>query len=384
MVKKEKRLVELFKKIVIKIFIEDRLLRNVTKRNSTIRRALVCYTVWPFYLKRSGHTNIQEMHRIVSAFDRLGFCVDVAHYTSAGKINYSQYDVIFGFGEPFERSFYINAIDITRVYYGTGAHAIHQNIAEVMRVSGFNQNYKSNILPKRLVPWFWTMSTTFSDFLIILGNAWTASTYRIYTDKPVISLNATSLVSEMKVKELSSIDECKTGYLWFGSSGLIHKGLDLCLEYFSKRPDLVLHVCGPKEEGFDLIVEPFLTRNNIFYHGFVDVNSSEFVDITDKCLFGILPSCSEGQSTSLLTLMAKGLIPVGTIFTGIDIDKYGYVIESLSVHALEQTVVRIESISNAVLKRKSMECTKVVMEQHSISSFEYNLTQILKSCLCEK
>ncbi len=40
--------------------------------------------------------------------------------------------------------------------------------------------------------------------------------------------------------------------MWFGSGGMIHKGLDLVLEVFARMQEYHLHICGPvhHEEDF--------------------------------------------------------------------------------------------------------------------------------------
>ena len=360
---------------------EGRFLKNINKCSTGNPRALISYTVIPFLSKKQSHTNQQESRVIAGLFDQLGYQVDFIHYTNPKKLNYQDYDVVFGFGEPFENSFRDSNCKAKRIYYATGAHVFHQNPAEAQRVINFNAKYSANLMPKRLVPWCWTLSSTFSDLLIVIGNEWTASTYRNFSDKPVLPINATALLNKDSANIQRHLPTARNNFLWFGSSGLVHKGLDLCLEYFVNHPEYTLHICGPQEPEFFSLMQKLLVNPNIIYHGFVDVNSEKFIDIASHCLFAILPSCSEGQATALLTAMGAGLIPIGSRYTGIDIEQLGYLIECLDVDSIDYAIKQARAQSDKVLQRQSEIVTEYIGNCHTCKVFESKLHRYLHLCL---
>jgi hypothetical protein len=99
----------------------------------------------------------------------------------------------------------------------------------------------------RFVEKTWTHQTTLVDGIIALGNEVCANSYRKYYDGPVYSLPAPFYETqngENIIRQRAS--SSKQHYLWFGGSGLIHKGLDLCLFIFHKSR-YFLHICGPIE-----------------------------------------------------------------------------------------------------------------------------------------
>ncbi len=362
---------------VFRVISNNRILSNVTNQSKDKSKVLVSYTTLPFYTRTNRHTNSQEIHAIAEILHELGFRVDVVNYTCEKRINYSDYKIIFGFGQPFENSFRASNSPLIRIYYATGAHVFHQNAAEAQRVTAVNTRYNTNLLPRRLVSWCWTLSTNFCDHLIILGNSWTESTYKEYTNSKISMMNATALLNNLSNPKNRNISKNRMNFLWFGSSGLVHKGLDLCLIFFSEHPELTLHICGPKEEDFFRVFEDYFRLPNIVFHGFVSVNSSVFLDISTKCVFAILPSCSEGQATALLTAMGTGLIPVATRFTGIDVTKYGYLIEALTVESIAATVSVIEGESDEVLTVKSEKSARYVNRNHTLRKFKKNMRKIL-------
>jgi Glycosyl transferases group 1 len=371
---------KLFKKIYTS-YKNNQVLVNVCK-SSHKKRVLVSYTISPFLYLKNGHTNMQESRVIASVFNSLGFIVDVVNFTNKKTIDYLKYDLIFGFGEPFENSFVDK--NLKRIYYATGAHVCHQNYAEIKRVEEVNTKYSSNILPKRLVPWNWSMSTSLSDALIVIGNEWTKSTYDKYTVKQVFPINATALINENSKNIERDIEKTKKSFLWFGSSGLVHKGLDLCLEFFSENKNLTLHICGIMEEDFKVIFKEYLENKNIIYHGFVDVQSQKFINIVAECSFSILPTCSEGQATSLLTSMGAGLIPISTRYSGIDIDIHGHVLTSINLEVIQNTINKVLLLSNDEIMKQSVKVIDYIKASHMLDTYENNLTKTLIKILNDK
>ena len=366
----------------IKAFLtRDRFLKNIYKTNFK-QNVLLSYTVFPFISNRETHTNYAESKTIAKIFNELNYNVDVIHYTNQKRLDYKKYSLIFGFGEPFEKSFTCN--NITRIYYATGAHVCHQNHSEIKRIEGVNKKYNINLLPKRLVPWNWSMSTSLSNSIIVIGNDWTKSTYAKYTSRDVYSINATALINSDSENINIEIEKTKKSFLWFGSCGLIHKGLDLCLEYFNENRGLTLHVCGSMEEDFKAVFSEYLNKENIVYHGFIDVQSQEFINIVSQCSFSILPTCSEGQATSLLTTMGAGLIPVSTIYSGVDVGTYGFLIKELSEESICSTLKEISKLNNDDILSRMNSNKEYVKNSHTINSFKKELSYSIVRSLNDK
>jgi len=371
-------LLKKFLKRVKKLSREDRFLKNIYKTNFD-KNVLISYTVLPFLTTKNSHTNAQESRIIANIFKELEFNTDIIHYTNQKKIEYRKYDVIFGFGEPFENSFIKK--DLKRIYYATGAHVCHQNYAEIKRVEEINNKYNASILPKRLVPWNWSLSTSLSDSLIVIGNDWTKSTYEKYTMKEVFPINATALINENSKKIVRDIEKTKKSFLWFGSSVMVHKGLDLCLEYFSEHSDLTLYICGPMEDDFKEVFGSCLEKENIYYHGFTDVSSQKFVEIVSQCSFGILPTCSEGQATALLTTMGAGLIPIATKQSGVDVEKLGYLIDELKLESIDKVIQEAIVLDNLEIESNSQTLINYIQKNHTLKSFEENLKVLISKAI---
>lgn len=112
-------------------------------------KVLVSYITRAFHKNSNvwNHTNINEMRIICLIFDKIGYSVDIVDYDSNEAIDYTGYDVVFGFGYPFEKSFSCRAL---KIFYGTGACSVYQNHAEINRIIQVNNKYNSNLQPARL------------------------------------------------------------------------------------------------------------------------------------------------------------------------------------------------------------------------------------------
>lgn len=358
---------------------ENRYLKNIYKTKFT-KNVLISYTVLPFLTNKNSHTNNQESRIIANIFKELDFNVDVIHYTNEREIKYKNYDVLFGFGEPFENSFLQN--NIKRIYYATGAHVCHQNYAEIQRVKDVNNKYKANILPKRLVSWNWSLSTSLSDNLIVIGNEWTKSTYKkYYSSNQIFILNATALINQNSKNIVRDIKKTKKSFLWFGSSGLVHKGLDLCLEYFSKKKNLTLHICGPMENDFREVFQEYFYIENIHYHGFTEVSSKKFIEVVSQCSFSIMPTCSEGQATALLTTMGAGLIPIATKYSGVDVEKLGYLLSELDLDSIDEAIKKVDLLENIEIEAKSKKLIEHIENNHTLISFREKLKTLISRAI---
>lgn len=347
-------------------------------RNPSNKKVLLSYITDPFVfdLKQLTHTNQQEAIIISKLFDDFNYQVDIVPFNVKLEIDYSKYDIIFGFGESYEYSIYSPKFTGKRIYYATGANESWQNISEIKRIISVNKSRNCFLLPQRVISYKWPLSIAFSDLAIIVGNNWTLSTYSDYIDLiPLYSINLTAF--KVEIGQLRDISKSRNSFIWFGSNGSIHKGLDLCLEFFRDNPNLQLNICGPIDKLFLSEFKQFFDLKNIRYFGFVDVFSVQFKEVCLNSLFTILPTCSEGQSTSLLTTMGTGCIPISTKYSGLDVCNLGFEIESLDYSSLDLAIGRAMSHTDHQLNELSILNERIVSNSHNLNSFKVDLRSIL-------
>ena len=343
-----KKIKQIIKQNIIKApianYFNDNYLQNV----------LISYITKPFRQGiNTAHTNSAEVLEIAQVFRSLGFNVDIADYDYEGYIDYKKYDTIFGFGDPLVNSFKFNTSQsTTRIYYGTGMHISVQNQNSTKRIEEV-KNKKGVWIPEsgRIVEKAWTQQTTNVNAMILLGNEEVKKTYQKSFDKDIYLLSP-SIYKQLdykKVLEDKNFEEAKNNYLWFGNSGLIHKGLDLVLDVFKTLPHLHLHVCGPIENELKFkkaYYDELYNTVNIHTYGFVKIDTSLFKEILNKCAFIIFPSCSEGGGASVLNVCGNGgLIPIVTKEVSIDIDSFGLLIDSLEQSSVMKAIEDSQKLS---------------------------------------
>lgn len=202
-------------------------------------------------------------------------------------------------------------------------------------------------------------------FGAVLGNRnFTLTTYA-YAGKPLHALPvpATPLPWIDRNHDMSH-----RHFLWMGSAGFVHKGLDLVLEAFAAIPDLELTVCGPLAQDVEFsaqYAQELYRTPNIYANGWVDVGSARFVEIARRAVAYIYPSCAEGQAGSAVIAMHAGLIPIVTPQTGIDIGEFGVLIKDSSVAGITAAVRYVADLPIAELRERSRAAWEYAQTHHT-------------------
>jgi hypothetical protein len=96
-----------------------------------------------------------------------------------------------------------------------------------------------------------------------------------------------------------------------------------------------------------------LDRNpQIRFHGFVETGGAAFSDITAAAGFQIFPGSAEGCATSVVTCMRRGVIPVTTPETGVDLGSFGVAIDDASVDGVRRLVRRLREMDSNEFRRR--------------------------------
>ena len=346
------------------------------------KKALLSYIIAPFKKDSLSHTNYFEARTWAEVLNDSEYQVDIVQYDNYPEnLDLSKYNLVCGFGDMFKFYFGQTHTNATSIYYATGMHVCVQNQNSFQRLKDVYTS-KGVWLSEstRFVEKTWTHQTSLSDVIIALGNEANADTYKKFHDN-VYSLDAPFF----NTQEYNSILESKKNnyekhFLWFGSSGVIHKGLDLLLDYFKGRNDIFLHICGnvKNEAHFcDLYSEELFNEDNIFYHGFIDISSIQFKNILKQCAWTIFPSCSEGGAVSVLTVIGNGgLIPIITKETSVDTG-YEIWIDDFSTKAINDSINVALSLSKYEIENMMKMNAEVVCKRNSLKMYKQNLKNII-------
>lgn len=359
-------------------------LENVSKTNYG-RKALLCYTTAPFVVKNMslGHVNILRVRLMAKLLDEFEYDVDVVEYLLSANADYPRYELLIGFGYPYENSFYF-PFRGKRIFYATEAMSSQKTPAVLFRLKKIQQR-RGVLLPARRLKAFPDFSSSIlSDAIFCQGNEWTIGTYREVFDGKIYKMPGLAFSFYQKPQVKRDIEKSRNSFIWFGGPGFVFKGLDLCIEAFLQCPNLELHICGPskyEEEFLDLYSNELKNSENITFHGFVDVQSESFREIAEKSMFTIFPSSSEGIASSVLTMMATGMIPVVTRESGVDTDGFGFEIPKPEIDTIVGMIQQVSAIETEELERRSGASYEYVMHNHTLDVFEKEFRRCLKDVL---
>lgn len=384
--------VKILRKIDVKIktyFVLNIIMKNIfhTQYN---KKCLILYIITPFLNQSDTHTNQQMAIEIAKTFQNKGYNVDVAQYNTKRKINFHKYDLVFGFGEQFDKLL-INDLGKTNGYkpqtiaFLTGASPYYSNVAELNRLAYFKERNNATLMLRRQVHESAGLMNLEAlqkvTAAICTGNLWTVNTWK-YMVNNIYHITPTGF-DIVKLPDIDrNLEIAKKNFLWFSGAGMLHKGLDLCIEAFRGNADLNLYIAGTKDSDFYEFYEEDFKLENIHYCGFIDVKSVKYKELCEKCLFCIFPSCSEGGGSSVLTTMFSGMIPVVTKEASVDIEEWGIEIENIDVDYLDKLVKSISKMEDADIRSREEKAYQYAMNNHSIEKFHMDFNRILNSILC--
>jgi glycosyltransferase involved in cell wall biosynthesis len=221
-----------------------------------------------------------------------------------------------------------------------------------------------------------------ADYATIKGNDFTIKTYS-YANKPYFRTYNPACLTFPWLQD-KDFDSCRKRFLWFGSDGLVHKGLDLVLEALVNMPDMHLTVCGPvdKEKDFErAYYKELYETSNVETIGWVDIGSADFMKIVKSCIGIVYPSCAEGQSGSVVTCLQTGLIPIVSYESGVDVEDFGLVLNDCSVKEIMKAIKIISDLPLPRLAEMSRRAWEYARVHHTRERFKREYRNIIEQIM---
>lgn len=351
------------------------------KETSVQKKALVCYQTNCYFKPVDSvvqrRTQPFEIISIINTFIESNYVIDLIDCTESRippAIREKKYDLIFGFGESHYIMTNLNP-EARSVLYMTENTPEFSYREEKKRLDYYYERHgrRHKIIRSGMFYKKHHFEKPYSH-VITMGEP------ELLKEKypEPFSIFPTGLINSQFKYGFKNHELTRKNFLWLGSLGAIHKGLDLLIDVFKENNDIVLHICGLSDFEKKLLKVP--SSKNIVNHGYVFVSSDNFLKLVRECSFIILPSCSEGCSTSILTGMLHGLIPV--VMKDAGFNRLGDNALFLDSYKIEYLLARITELSNSnpqelsILSRKIY---KFALENFTIKSFSKNIRRILKN-----
>jgi glycosyltransferase involved in cell wall biosynthesis len=349
---------------------------------------LLSWNVHPFLQKpgesiSSSHTAYWECVQAARTFLELGYAVDIIDSGNQTFQPTKPYAVFFGHWIDFDRIVRLLKEECIKIAYLDTAHWVFNNQATFRRKLELQQRRGVTIVGShRLIEH--NLAIEHANYAVFYGNQFTLGTYR-YANKPLyrVPISTCALFPWPMHKDHNT---CRGNFLWLGSRGFVHKGLDLVLEAFAGMPESHLYVCGPFEKEKDFIrvfYKELYQTPNIHAVGWVDVNGPEFIEIANKCVGLVYPSCSEGQAGTVTTSMHAGLIPIVSYESGVDVEDCGVVLKDCSIRTIQETVQQISHSPAGRLQHMARNAWEYARANHTREHFAEAFKKIVVAIMEE-
>lgn len=360
------------------------MLKNL-KHTSYDKKILILYMIDPFThkIEQPLHVNVEQSVIIANIFSALGYNIDIADCANEYEFDLEGYDIVFGFGRNFDRA--ARESNAYTIAYLTGASPYWSNQAELYRLKAFQKRTGATIKLRRQVGSWDLYAGVKTDAAICTGNKWTESTWKGIYEK-IFTINNQGLGRNACNRVQRNLIKAKRGFCFFSGSGNLHKGLDLILECFRELQEFDLYIATPMDSDFSQVYSDMLARENVHVLGKINVESEEYLNMCQSCLFSILVSCSEGQASSVATTMYSGMIPIITKECGIDIieNENGFYVHSIEIEQLTRQIKEIADLPNEMLAEISENVKTRAKIFHSLENFENQFGNAVKQILNDK
>lgn len=374
-----------------KLLLTEQYQKDVFKRGYT-KRVLMCHLPEAFTKKGlpKYHSNFTECYTVAKCFDKLGYSVDCVSRTKSG-IDYSQYDIVFGInGNAFMGAFSANEkIKPLKIFYSVGAETLFNYRVTALRNRDFYDRHgfwllnSNRYMPGDARTYY---EANLSDAVICLGDEYVFDKF-VAEDKSNDKYRWLPAFYFPTVSNPAKKDfaQCRKSILWFGSSGMIHKGLDIAIDFAIEHPDYTLHICGgsrQESEFWNFYVPKIKANKNIHLHGFVDIESENFSQILSQCGILLNPTISEGGAVSVLNVLGNSaLFPVYSEATGIALYEVGICVPNVTYKDFEDALLKLEIMPDEEFKQKALNAHSFVKNNYTIEKYEEQMFGLLKEII---
>ncbi len=357
--------------------IDEKVAHLPARAPEPIGRALLSYIVDPFLAPAGrpiphSHTHYWESWAMGHELSRLGFAVDVLHWTNTRFEPVHHYDLLIDPRHNLERLAPCVGADCVKVFHAETAHWRVNDAAQLRRLRELEERRGIHLSRTRLVGE--NRGIESADCAVVLGNAWTLASYEPF-GKPLYRVPLSNPFTYPSPAN-QDFDARRSSFVWFGGVGFVHKGLDRVLEAFAGAPELELEVAAPLDREPDFVdaYERELYRTpNIHALGWVDVATPKMTEMARRNLGMVFPSCSEGGGGSAITAMHVGLIPLLTAEASVDLDPtYGVLLPDAGVDTIRAAVRELAARPAERLREMAVRAWNQARAVHTRDQFRSN------------
>lgn len=360
----------------------------VPQKAGSKKKALLIYIVEPFLIKAHhrrfrSHQNLHQCRQIAQAISEFGFSVDVVDVADRKFCDYSSYDLIVSHRVALNEPNSAFKPGAKKIYLNTGMNHLTHNKNTYLRYSNLRDRRQCDLTVRRLVDEAMPFVIE-ADAIMGFGNDHTMGTWQEVFNGPTYTFNNYGFPETDFSAHDKNYGMSRKNFLFFASWPQVSKGLDLLLEIFPQHPELNLYICSnyETEKDFcDCYKQELFHSENIFPMGWVRIDSPTYRELTRKCAFIILPTCSDASVGSVVQGMHTGFIPIVTRESGIDTEDFGITLEDDSISTIEKTILEVSAWPEKKIREHSKKTVTAAKDSFSESAFTIRIREILLTIL---
>ncbi len=355
----------------------DPFLRNVNgvPTQNAAKRALFVYRTEPFLLDESfpafqSHESYKQAKQIASVLGEQGYVVDVADASDKRFEVRERYDLIVCHRTDLKVSEENLGESTRRVYLASGMNHTFHNEAVRGRYAEVKKRKGVDLKIRQIVSEDYSFVRR-AHAIAGFGNASNVGSWGEIVKCPVFPFNNWGW-ADPATSGATQIASGRRRFLYYASGSQVRKGLDLLLEVAREHHEWELFICSGFEFEEDFCRcyrEEMFSLPNVHAVGWTNPGSPAFREISALCEFVILPSCEEGQPGSVVQAMHRGLIPVVTRESGIDVSGFGLQIRDISVAGVADAMARAASLSDDQCDERHRLTSDIAKHEYSERSF---------------
>ena len=363
------------------LFGEDYVLNiNKNLNNPDQKKVLLIYITKVFKTNFSSeirHPNLLHSIQMLSVLIQKGYTIDVFHTKGVNSLKYIQkdYDYIIGFGPVYEKAIESGVKGLPILFLTENdPRSVKGKYYERIEYYKERRNDSLYKKSKSRESFYSEKQLALSKLCRVMSSSYNlkkiSELYKTY------QINANGLHNIKQAFNPGNSVANRTHFVWFGSNGCIHKGLDILVEVFKTLPEYELSIYGLPQDELPIIKRQMTP--NIKYCASVDVYSQRFIDeVVNKHCFAILPSCSEGMNTGIATCMRHGLIPIVSKETGFEPDECIIELEDYHIEYIREKLLSLKDLKDEELTNLSRQSYKYSNQNFSLESFTDRFSEII-------
>lgn len=356
-------------------------INNVNNSNAD-KRCLLIYIIQPFQKEvDKSHQNFWQVKEMARIIGNKSYIVDVAYYQYKYVSLHHKYDLVVGLIP--------RGIDIYTKHMNSGckqiAYLTSMNLSvtsgnEEKRIEECFQRRGVRLKPRRFAGYIEQRIEQF-DGVWYIGNEFNFQSYSHFKMPPSFRIRNTGYVFPWADPNIVRDPHC---FMYFGSAGQVHKGLDLLLELFAEEiKDCTLYVCGSFAREEDFVKEyhkELYETSNIIPIGHVNIETPQYEELSKICAYSIMPSCAEGSAGSVLTNMSAGIIPLVSKECGFEEEEV-ITLPDCKKETIKSYIVEYSKKNQEWLKVYSLKSIQIVKEYYGNSAFTKSVEEALDGVL---